>query len=90
MGDEGAALKSNDNKKSSLRTLNLSSLTPLQVSINISQEDLLKKLNLNKETYRQAKKLASLPQEIQDAVETGKISAIKNKSKIVNMLKVLK
>lgn len=41
----------------------------------LSQEDLLKKLDLNKETYRQAKKLASLPQEIQDAVETGKISA---------------
>ena len=41
---------------------------------NLSQEDLLKKLDLNKETYRQAKRLASLPPEIQEAVETGRIS----------------
>lgn len=44
------------------------------VGVEFSQEDLLKKLDLNKETYRQAKKLASLPPEIQEAVETERIS----------------
>ena len=42
---------------------------------NLTQQDLLKKLDLDKESYRRAKKLASLPPEIQEAVETGRISA---------------
>ena len=45
------------------------------VGSEINQNDLLEKLGLNKETYRQAKKLASLQPEIQEAVETGRISA---------------
>ncbi|MCM1258617.1 MAG: ParB/RepB/Spo0J family partition protein [Roseburia sp.] len=40
-----------------------------------SQEALLKELGMNKETYRQAKKLASLPKELQQMVEEGKITA---------------
>lgn len=43
--------------------------------VELTQQDLLKKLDLDKESYRRAKKLASLPKEIQEAVETGKISA---------------
>lgn len=42
---------------------------------NKTQEDLIRELGLNKETYRQAKKLAQLPEEIQQAVEDGQISA---------------
>ena len=42
---------------------------------NITQEDLLNQLGLNKETYRQAKSLSTLPPEIQELVEQGKISA---------------
>ena len=40
----------------------------------LTQEDLLKQLGLNKETYRQAKSLTTLPPEIQDLVEQGSIS----------------
>ena len=40
----------------------------------VTQEDLLAQLGLNKETYRRAKALASLPPEIQDLVEQGTIS----------------
>lgn len=40
----------------------------------LTQEDLLKQLGLNKETYRQAKSLTTLPIEIQDLIEQGNIS----------------
>ena len=40
-----------------------------------SQEDLLEELGMNKETYRQAKKLAELPEEIQQMVMDGKVTA---------------
>lgn len=39
-----------------------------------TQEDLLKQLGLNKETYRRAKSLTTLPSEIQDLIEQGNIS----------------
>lgn len=39
-----------------------------------TQEVLLKQLGLNKETYRQAKSLTTLPSEIQDLIEQGNIS----------------
>lgn len=41
----------------------------------LTQEDLLKRLGLNKETYRQAKSLANLSPEIQQLIEQGNISA---------------
>ena len=41
----------------------------------LTQEDLLKRLGLNKETYRQAKTLANLSPEIQQLIEQGTISA---------------
>ena len=41
----------------------------------LTQEDLLKRLGLNKETYRQAKSITTLPKEIQDLVENGNVSA---------------
>lgn len=41
----------------------------------LTQEDLLKRLGLNKETYRQAKSLANLSPEIQSLIEQGNISA---------------
>ena len=41
----------------------------------LTQEDLLKRLGLNKETYRQAKSLANLSPEIQQLIEQGTISA---------------
>ena len=48
-----------------------------EVSNNVgklTQEDLLKQLGLNKETYRQAKSLTTLPTEIQDLIEQVNIS----------------
>ena len=41
----------------------------------LTQEDLLKRLGLNKETYRQAKSLTNLSPEIQQLIEQGSISA---------------
>lgn len=40
-----------------------------------SQDDMIRELGLNKETYRQAKLLATMPTEVQQAVEDGQISA---------------
>lgn len=40
-----------------------------------TQEDLLEELGINKESYRRAKKLATLPEEIQQMVMDGKITA---------------
>ena len=40
----------------------------------LTQEDLLKRLGLNKETYRQAKSLTNLSPEIQQLIEQGNIS----------------
>lgn len=40
----------------------------------LSQDDLLDQLGLNKETYRRAKQLANLPEEIQQMVEDGNIT----------------
>lgn len=40
----------------------------------ISQDNLLRQLGLNKETYRQIKSLTTLPQEIQDLIEQGNIT----------------
>ena len=40
----------------------------------LTQQELLDRLGINKETYRQIKQLANLPQEIQDMVESGKIT----------------
>lgn len=42
---------------------------------NKTQDDLLEELGMNKETYRQAKKLAELPEEIQQMVMDGKVTA---------------
>lgn len=42
---------------------------------NLKQEDLMEMLDIDKETLRRAKTLASLPTEIQQMVEDGKISA---------------
>ena len=43
-------------------------------NLSLTQEDLLKRLGLNKETYRQAKSLTNLSPEIQQLIEQGNIS----------------
>ena len=58
VGDEGLALKSNDNKKSSLRTLNLSRCMPFQVSINIYMQDDIRSMVYRKE-YEDVQKNSS-------------------------------
>ena len=40
----------------------------------LTQEDLLKQLGIDKESYRRAKSLTTLPTEIQDLIEQGNIS----------------
>ena len=40
----------------------------------LTQEDLLKQLGIDKESYRRAKSLTALPTEIQDLIEQGNIS----------------
>lgn len=41
---------------------------------SVTQEDLLKQLGIDKESYRRAKSLTTLPPEIQDLIEQGNIS----------------
>ena len=50
-----------------------------------SQDTLLKELGMNKETYRQAKKLAELPQEMQELVMSGTIN-ISTASRLIDEL----
>lgn len=50
-----------------------------------TQEDIAEELGLNKETYRLAKKLVSLPQEYQDLIESGALSS-STASRIISKL----
>lgn len=75
---DGSSIKQSRRISELERIYGIKNGRPSKTSTNggsFTQDDLLKQLGLNKETYRRVKSLATLPQEIQDLVESGDISA---------------